>query len=428
MEKKYPNDTSQQTGGEHWKRNISLFLSGQSISMFGSMLVQFALMWYLTLETKSATIVALYAIFAFGPQGLITLFGGTLADRLNRKLLIVIPDAVIAIATLILAMLIANGYTDLWIIFTVVTIRSIAAGIQQPAVTSLIPALVPPGQLLRINGIHTSLQSLIGVVAPAAGGVIYGLGGVEKMLYVDVITAIIGIGMLFFVSIPKHIKRRNQADFYTELIGGIRYTATHRFGRWLLTVYSVMFILAVSPSFLVPLFIAQKFDAGVWELTIIETLLHVGIIVGGLAVATVLARRSRIKLLLLGATAVSILTMVMSFSPHVWFSFTVMFLVGCFVPLFAGPSITELQERIDPIYMGRVMSQVSIVFILSMPLGMVVFGPLSEYFGVGNIILAAGVASFSFIVYAFGFSATGKASLRGEHRTWHKVATKPVEE
>lgn len=397
--------------------------------MFGSMLVQFALMWYLTLETRSATIVSLYALFAFGPQGIITLFGGTLADRWNRKLLIIIPDTIIALATLVLAMLMSVGYTDLWIIFTVVTIRSIAAGIQQPAVTSLIPALVPASQLLRINSIHTTLQSLIGVVAPAAGGVIYGLGGVEKMLYVDVATAIIGIGMLFFVSLPQHLAPQLQQNFYAELIGGIRYTASHRFARWLITVYVVMFILAVAPSFLVPLFITQRFSAGVWELTVIETLLHVGIIIGGLAVATVLARRSRIKLLLLGATAVSFLTMLMALSPNVWFSFAVMLLVGCFVPLFAGPSITELQERIDPAYMGRVMSQVSIVFILSMPVGMVVFGPLSEIFGVATIIFVAGVASFSFIIYAFGASNTGRASLRGEHRDWDKLAqykTSPV--
>lgn len=397
-----------------WKRNIALFLTGQGISMFGSMLVQFGIMWYLTLETGSATLVTLYAIFAFGPQGIISLFGGTLADRINRKLLIMVPDGAMALVTLLLALAFAAGYTDLWILYTVVTIRSIMAGFQGPAVSALIPSLVPTSELLRINGLNTTIQSLIGVAAPpAAGGVLYGLGGLQNLLYVDVITAVAGIGVLFIIPVSAQPPAREQAGFFTELIAGIKYTSQHRFTRWLLTVYAVLFILIVAPSFLVPLLAKQNFDADVWGLTVLETLFHIGMIVGGASIATFLARRHRMRLLLVASLTFGVLALVIAYSPHLWILFAAMFTVGVFVPLFTGPSISELQERTDPEYMGRIMSQVTIVFNLGMPVGMAVFGPLSEWLGVANVIALTGLVSLGFVIFAFFIAPTGKAELAG---------------
>ena len=92
-----------------WRRDVSLFLSGQTISLFGSMLVQYAVMWHLTLETKSGLVLALAAIFGFLPQAIVSIFGGVWADRLNRKALIIAADASIAVTTLALAILMLNA-------------------------------------------------------------------------------------------------------------------------------------------------------------------------------------------------------------------------------------------------------------------------------------------------------------------------------
>ena len=87
-----------------WRRDVTIFLSGQTVSLFGSMLVQYAVMWHLTLETKSGGVMALYAVFGFLPQAVISIFGGVWADRLDRKKLIIGADATIAVVTLALAM------------------------------------------------------------------------------------------------------------------------------------------------------------------------------------------------------------------------------------------------------------------------------------------------------------------------------------
>ena len=113
-----------------WGRNVVVFLTGQTVSLFGSMIVQYAVMWYVTLETRSGVAVAAYAVAAFLPQGIVSIIGGTLADRVNRRVLVMVSDGVIALTTLALAMLMLNGVTDLWVILLAVGVRSVGAGFQ----------------------------------------------------------------------------------------------------------------------------------------------------------------------------------------------------------------------------------------------------------------------------------------------------------
>src|SRR5690606_7390020 len=100
-----------------WRRDVTIFLTGQTVSLFGSMLVQYAIMWHLTLLTKSGTVMMLAALFGFLPQAVVSIFGGVWADRLNRKVLIMTADAAIATTTLALALFMLTGFTELWLIY-----------------------------------------------------------------------------------------------------------------------------------------------------------------------------------------------------------------------------------------------------------------------------------------------------------------------
>src|SRR5688572_16338273 len=123
------------------------------------MLVQYAVMWHLTLTTKSGTVMALAALFGFLPQAIISIFGGVWADRLNRKVLIIVADAAIAVSTLALALFMLSGVDSLWLIYATLVVRSMGAGIQTPAVSALIPQIVPAQHLMRVNGILGSIHS-----------------------------------------------------------------------------------------------------------------------------------------------------------------------------------------------------------------------------------------------------------------------------
>jgi DHA3 family macrolide efflux protein-like MFS transporter len=176
-----------------WKGRVTVFLVGQTITTFGSLLVQYALLWHLTLTTKSGLVLALAAIFGFLPQAIVSIFAGVWADRINRKVMIILSDSAIALATLVLAFFMFSGVEDLWLIFLVMAVRSVGAGIQMPAISALIPQIVPTDKLMRVNGINSSVQSSLLIIGPVAAAGIYSTVSLAAILFVDVVTAVIGL-------------------------------------------------------------------------------------------------------------------------------------------------------------------------------------------------------------------------------------------
>lgn len=113
----------------NWKKDIVLFLSSQTISLFGSSLVQYAIMWYVTMNTQSGVMMTVYIICGFLPTFFLSPFAGVWADRYDRKKLIIAADSAIALATLILAIVFMLGYREMWLLFVVAAIRALGAGV-----------------------------------------------------------------------------------------------------------------------------------------------------------------------------------------------------------------------------------------------------------------------------------------------------------
>jgi DHA3 family macrolide efflux protein-like MFS transporter len=370
-----------------WKRNVTLFLTGQTVS-----LVQYAVMWWVTFETRSGLAVALYAVAAFLPQGVVSIFGGVIADRMNRRVLVMVADGSIAIATLVLAVLMMNGITDLWVILLAVGVRSVGAGFQSPAVQAMIPQIVPPEQLMRINGFFQTIQSAMALLAPAAAGAVFGIFGIVPVFFIDVVTAAIGIGFLAFVSVPTLASLADKTSSYREdLAEGFRFIWNNRVVRWLLGVFAIVFLLSVAPSFITPLMVARSFGSEVWMVTVLELAFSVGMIIGGVLVGTVLAKRSAMGLILFASFGFAAFTVALGLSPNLWVFYAFMFAFGLLVPLFSAPFMTIIQETVKPEMHGRVFSYVGIVMALATPLGMVVFGPLADVISVQLLLIVAGI-------------------------------------
>lgn len=406
----------------HWRRNVALFLSGQTISLFGSMIVQYAVMWYVTFETRSGLAVALYAVAAFLPQGIVSIFGGVLADRMNRKVLVIVADGSIAAVTLALAVLMQAGITDLWIILLAVAARSLGAGVQTPAVQAMIPQIVPAEHLMRVNGIFGTIQSAMMLLAPAAAGAVFGLFGIVPVFFIDAVTAVIGIGFLAFVAVPTLTRVAEGATSYREdLVEGLRYITHHAIVRWLLVVFAIIFLLTVAPSFVTPLMVARTFGDEVWMVTVLEIAFSIGMVLGGIAVSTFLAKRSRIGLILVSTFGFGLFTIGLGVSPNLWLFYAFMFLIGLIVPLFSTPFMTLVQETVEPEMHGRVFSYVTIVMALATPIGMTVFGPLADVISVQLLLVIAGIVTIVVMTVAI-LLPSGRAAMAAAR------APAPVEE
>jgi len=385
----------------NWRRNVAIFLTSQTVSLFGSMLVQYAIMWYLTLETKSGLVLALGAAFGFLPQAIVSIFGGVWADRLNRKTLIIIADSCIAASTLVLALVMLAGMDDLWIIFLALAIRSTGAGIQMPAVSAMIPQIVPTDKLMRVNGINGSIQSGMALLAPAVAGVVYGMSSIIPIFFIDVVTAVIGILLLLLVPVPTLRKAAGeQTGYFDDLVDGVRYIAHHAFVRWLLVLFAVVFLLTVAPSYLTPLMIARSFGDEVWMLTVNELAFSIGMVLGGIVIAVWGGTKNRVAMIVMSSVLFGVLSIALGLSTNLWIFFAFMFLVGLAVPFFSTPSMTLLQETVEPERQGRVFGFVGIVMAVAMPIGMVVFGPLADQFSVESLLIVAGVIMFIVVAVA----------------------------
>ncbi len=406
-----------------WVGRVVLFLSGQTVSLLGSALVQYAVFWYLTITFKSGWIMALAAVFGFLPQAIVSVFGGVWADRHNRKYLIMGADALIAAATLALALIMMSGYAEVWLLFLVMAIRSAGAGIQMPAVAALIPQLVPTRQLLRINGINGSIQSAMALLAPAAGGAIFAwatahYGGTAASLipifFIDIVTAAIGIGLMALISVRAvRTAGAETPGYFADLVEGVKYIGSHAFVRWLMLLFAIVFVLTVAPSNLTPLMAVRTFDAGeqqnVVNLAVLEVVFSIGMMLGGMLIATIFAKRSRIALLVVSSLAFGALSIGLGLSTNIWVFFGFMFLTGLAVPFFSTPSMTLLQESVEPERQGRVFGFVGIVMALAMPFGMLVFGPLADLVDIEVLLVGAGLLTFVVVALAVWLPAGRRA-------------------
>jgi len=405
-----------------WRRATTIFLTSQTISLFGSMLVQCAIMWHLTLTTRSGSVMALAAVFGFLPQAVVSVFGGVWADRLDRKRLIIGADAMIATATLALALTMLAGAHDLRLIYVALVIRSVGAGIQMPAVNALLPQIVPTDKLLRVNGINSTIQSAMMLIAPAAAAAVYASTSIIAVFVIDVVTAVIGIALLSLLAVPALTRddasTSSGAGYFSDLVAGLRYATSHAFVRWLLALYSVVFMLIVAPSYLTPLMIVRTFGPEVWKLTGNEIAFSVGMIVGGALLATWGGVRNRVAMIVGATLALATLSVGLGLSTHLFVFFGFQLLVGLTVPLFATTSMTALQETVEPQMQGRVFGLVGIVTAVAMPIGIAVSGPLADRYTVEAVLVATGLVMFGVVATAVALPSGRRAmATADEHAT-----------
>ena len=376
---------------QNWKRTIALFLSSQGISMFGSSIVQYAIMWHITLTTQSGTMMTLYIICGFLPTFFLSPFAGVWADRYNRKKLIMLADSGIAIATLLLAILYLAGYQYIWLLFIIAAVRAFGAGVQAPAVGALLPQIVPEDELMRVNGINGTIQAAIMFIAPMISAALLSIATLEMILFVDVITAIIAVITLTFIRVVKQPISGELVSYLEDFLSGIRYIKTHTFLKGFFIFFGLLFFLMAPASFLTPLQVTRTFGEEIWRLTAIELAFSIGMMAGGAIIASWQGFRNRVHTMVFGGIIFGLCTVAFGLIPYFWPYILFMVLCGIAIPIFNTPTMTLLQEKIDSTYIGRVFGVFTMISTSMMPLGMLIFGPLADVITIQWILLFSGL-------------------------------------
>lgn len=391
--------------GNGWKRNIALYLASQIVSLFGSSLAQCVIFWHITLVTKSGSMMTAAMVAGFIPTFLVSPFAGVWADRLDRKKLIILADAFVALATLGLFVAFRLGFQSVWLIIGAMAARGLGQGIQQPAAGALLPGLVPAGALMRVNGIFTSAQSAMMLVSPALGGLLYATLPIEFTFGIDVITAVIAILILTFL-----VKARRQAgaggeakaSYFGDLKLGVRYVLSHRFvGRFF--AYMIPLGVLIAPvAILFSLHLTQKFGADARMLAINDTVFAAGMLAGSGLMAIWGGFKRKWLMIAVSCGVMSIGTIAYGLVPEFWIFAAVTLALGISMPLFNTPAVVLIQENVENEYLGRVMSLMSMVNTLGMPVSMLIFGPLADKIGMWREFVITGGAMLA-VTLAFAF-------------------------
>jgi MFS transporter, DHA3 family, macrolide efflux protein len=378
----------------NWKKNIILFLSSQTISLFGSMLVQYAIMWHITLTTKSGVMMTLFIICGFIPTFFLSPIAGVWADRYNRKILIILADALIAIATLALAILFLMGYESTWLLFVMAAVRAIGTGIQTPAVGAILPQIVPKEGLTKVNGINGSIQAIIMFVAPMVSAALLAMTSIEIIFFIDVITAAIAIFVLLsFFKIPSHEKasEKQTTSYFNDLKQGLTYIKNHAFLKKFFLFFAIFFVLMAPAAFLTPLQVTRTFGDEVWRLTAIEIAFSIGMMVGGGIIASWGGFKNRVYTMTFASLLMGACTLALGVTPNFWIYLIFMAVFGVAMPIFNTPTTVLIQEKVDENYLGRIFGVFGMISTSMMPIGMLIFGPIADVVKIEWLLVGTGV-------------------------------------
>lgn len=397
---------AQQPLPSNWAARFFTIWTGQAFSLFGSMLVQFALVWWLTKTTGSATVLALATMVALLPQVFLGPFVGALVDRWNRRLVMIVTDSLIALTTLVLAALAAARAMQVGHVFLVMFLRSVGGVFHWAAMQASTSLMVPERHLARVAGLNQTLNGALQIVAPPVGALLWSLLPLHGILAIDVGTALLAVLPLCFIPVPQPAAL-GQAGVPSSLVQdvgeGVRYI-----WRWpgvrALLLMATAINLVINPGFaLMPILITHHFGLGALELGWMESAWGIGVVVGGLILSGWGGFRRRILTTLMGLVGMGLGVLVLGVVPPDSFALALvaMGFAGMMNPITNGPVFAILQARVAPELQGRVLTTIGSIAGAMMPLGTAIAGPVADWLGVqvwfvigGAVCALMGLISF----------------------------------
>ncbi len=363
-------------------RTFLIIWAGQLISMIGSGLTSFALGVWIFQQTKQATPFALTVFIGTVPRLLLAPLAGSLADRWNRRRLMILADTGSALVTLAATLLLVSQNLQIWHIYLIALADAVFGAFQEPAYTASITMLVPKKDLARASGLGQLSQALEMLIAPVLAGVLFGLIGLRGIILIDFLTYFFAVGALLFVKIPQPevaaergaTQPRNRV--WADMSFGWRYLRA-RPGLFGLLLYFALvnFTLNLATVLTGPLVLAQH-SAGM--LGAVQMALGIGMLAGSIAMSTWRGPRRR-SVGVIGFIALGSLGLLITgLNPAVIFPAAGLFVLVFAVPLAAGPSQAIFQSKVAPEVQGRVFAMRSMISRSMMPLAFLLAGPLAD--------------------------------------------------
>lgn len=387
----------------NWKRTFAVIWSGQAVSILSSSIVAYAIVFWMSVETRSAEVLALSAIAGMLPQAVLGLFVGVYIDRWDRKRTMILADSFIALCTLGLAVLFWSGRAELWHVYVLLACRSVGTAFHVPAMQASVPLLAPERQLTRIAGVNQVITSFSDLAGPALGALLLGLTSIGNILLLDVLGALFACTTLLFVRIPNPERPDRRPDLWCELREGLAAMHSQPGLGWFFTLAIIVWFLIMPVGVLFPLMTLNHFGGGTWEMSFVEIIWGVGALAGGAIMGARNYPINRIVLINLMYLVVGLSFLGSGLLPETGFyAFAALTAAaGVSSSVFNASFVAVLQTRIEAGLLGRVLSLYRSFGLLPSALGLLSTGFLAERVGLtttfilsGSLICLIGLGAF----------------------------------
>jgi MFS transporter, DHA3 family, macrolide efflux protein len=400
-----------QMSEESWKLRFFSIWGAQLFSLLGSNLVGFALIWWITKTTGSATALATASLVGMVPQIVLGPLVGTLVDRWNRRLVMIFADGTIALATLFIAGLFWLGDVQIWQIYILMFVRSVAGGFHWPSMQASTTLMVPKEHLARIHGMNSMVGGGMSVFAAPLGALLIEFLPMHAVLGIDVVTAMIAIGPLFIFLVPQPQRNGNtnleagQANttVWQEFMEGLRYVVSWK-GLMMIGVLAVILNFLLTPAFsLLPILVTNHFGGKAFQLAWMNSANGLGMLTGGVALSVWGGFRKRMHTSLSGLVGMGIGATMVALAPVEGYLLALagVFVFAFFNPLANGPLLAAVQAVVAPEKQGRVFTLIGSIAGLMSPVGLAIAGPLSDIYGVQTWFFLGAAGLFVLGIGAF---------------------------
>ncbi len=366
---------------------------GQTLSILGSSIAQFALIFWLTLESGgSATVLALASMVGKLPQVVIAPFVGAYIDRSNRRAIMIVSDSAIALASLWLALLFLSGAAQIWHVVAVMFIRSLGGAFHGPSMMSSTSLMVPKEHLPRVSGLNQAVrQGFLNIISPIIAAPLVAFLPLQNIMGLDVATAMLAVIPLLFIAVPQPPRRATGAaptSYFQEVKEGFRFIWDWK-GVFYLLLLAIVLNFLVSPAFsLIPIYVNDYFAATEAELAAniakIDMAFGAAMFAGGIFLSVWGGFKRKMLTALVALALSTIGPILMGLAPSSGFGLALagIAIFAFFNPLVNGPINALFQSVIPPEMQGRAFTTVGAITGLMTPVGMAIAGPIADAFGV----------------------------------------------
>ena len=380
--------------------------TGEAISLIGTMAAQFALIWWLTKETGSATVLSMATLFGLLPSVAFGPVIGVLVDRWDRKRVMLIADAMVALASLVLAYCFFVHAATPGIVFVILFFRGLGNAFQSPAMVASTSLMVPRKHLTRIQGLNQLLQGGMNIISAPLGALLLAVLSISGVMLVDVATALFAIVPLCFIHVPRPQAAAGAArdvanSIWSEMRAGVRYLMTRK-GHLSLVIMVCLINGCLVPAFsLLPLLVSRELGGNAAKLAWLTSAVGIGTITGGILLGVWGGTRTRILTVLPALIGLGAGVVALGIAPSYIPALVAMLVIGLIVPFVNGPIQAILQATIAANYQGRVFTLMGSLAGVMAPIGLLLASPVAQVTGVRAWYVTAGVICLSMGVVGF---------------------------